>query len=370
MKIQQLFFLVLICLFAFSCASLSAPSIIEAPSNEVNKQPAVPTEILASNIPIKGKNILIEFDEKSLKPGEALNIFGELISVEAGFLVLKPLNESTALHPVPIEHIETVRVYEPIEKYNAVLYGSVYWLFFPLLTLSHGLFLFISAPTWLIILVDSAILGNMLNQRDLDIDEAFDFNILKTFARYPTQVPLSIQNMIAEKLNHTHPSTAEKGVEQVDGKQASIDQRFTNQSALIPAIGAGFGFKYGMLGVHGNVKYITPSFKLELGLGFTYLPEYVMSGTPSLSIGYIINKRSSISAVAAMIMLQPYRYDENGLMKAGQIEYAFGGGADYHYDIGLKYGFQLVGGLWVFKENKGGSPYVPMINLGVEYLFR
>ncbi len=236
---------------------------------------------------------------------------GELITITSKAVVIhQAKDQSLSLKYIPFEQIETIEIDDFIEKYNATFYGSFNWIFLPFLTLTHGIIILYSLPTWIWQIVDASIFGITLNRYQFDVDESFDFTKLKAYARYPNQIPKELQ--------------ARLSIEEAKNTQIPKPKVELPKKSSFLSFGLGGGLLYSGIGF--NVIYhrhIHDKVLVEMGISFPIIP------SAFTQLSYQINRKNKISALVGYSYLISDR------------EGWFYFGPSYTYDVGKIKNFHL-----------------------------
>lgn len=336
---KQVFILSLwLCLSCFACVS-STPPIHNFQNQSKAYEGDVPDHVLKESLTVRGRYLEVEMKHNTQV------VRGELLAVYDVGIVMNEMSRDTfdfktakdfKLRIIEKNQIEQLAIFDTVSVYNGTIYGSIHWIIYPFLSLSHGLFMIFSVPTWMTVFLYQVAYGFALKNMIVEINQSFDLKFLVPFSRFPHHLPKSIE----EKL--------------------SI-QTVENQSTLPLhlSLGVGLGIRYSQAGVYAGVHYQLD--RISLGIGASYTNLLGQSSIFSAHLGYMISQRKTLFLSGGQEVLSD-QY---------QISFQYIG-FDYLYDFGEVGGFKLLGGVNYLKY-KGDvlkiSSFTPNLNVGIHYDF-
>jgi hypothetical protein len=338
---KQVFALSLwLCLSCFACVS-STPPIQNFQNQSKPYEGDVPDRVLKDSLTVRGRYLEVEMKQNTQV------VSGELLAVYDIGIVMNEMSRETfdsqtakdfKLRIIEKNQIEQLAIFDMVSVYNGTIYGSIHWIIYPFLTLSHGLFMIFSVPTWMTVFLYQMAYGFALKNMIVEINQSFDLKFLVPFSRFPHHLPKSIE----EKLS----------IQTVESE---------NQSAL-PfhlSLGVGLGIRYSQAGVYAGVHYQLD--RIILGVGASYTNLIGQSSIFSAHLGYLISQRKTLFLSAGQELLSnDYR-----------ISYQYIG-FDYLYDFGEVGGFKLLGGANLIKYKEDVlkiASFTPNFNVGIHYEF-
>lgn len=364
------FFLSCIFILSFAC-SATHPTISSYQKIDMPYEGDVPNHILYHHLPSKGRFIDVEKKDNHLIKGELLAVYNQGIVINEISKELFDLNTIKPLHLklIPQEDIDQVTIHNMIFLHNGAIYGSLSWIFYPFLTVFHGVLLVFTFPIWNGFFVYQLAIGYQLTYMKIEVDEDFDFQSLVPFSRFPHHLPKLLEEQIALKPQVRAPDFSDfKNQINPSEKSEESDQAKLTESTIYVPIAFGLGAKYAGNGFLVGIRYHLSN-RWIFGTGFSIgstiekenrnqkdiintnassanassinssstVPNKSLFNTSTFSVqlGYQINSRKSLMLSAGTDLMNPYYSTYRHL------------GIDYLYDFAKIYGAKVLVGLTV-----------------------